>query len=103
MLHSCEVNIWSIGCVMYTFVGKLHFETSLTETSIRIKNDDYMIPLHINAVTTTLMKMLQPNLPAHPTQELLDGLHPFSYKIMEKGAEGLLQEPAADLLQQQLI
>ncbi|XP_026543908.1 serine/threonine-protein kinase PLK1 [Notechis scutatus] len=44
--HSFEVDIWSIGCIMYTLlVGKPPFETScLKETYIRIKNNAYTIP-----------------------------------------------------------
>lgn len=41
--HSFEVDIWSIGCIMYTLlVGKPPFETSsLKETYARIKKCEY--------------------------------------------------------------
>lgn len=41
--HSFEVDIWSIGCIMYTLLlGKPPFETnSLKETYSRIKKCDY--------------------------------------------------------------
>ncbi|XP_007433965.1 serine/threonine-protein kinase PLK1 [Python bivittatus] len=73
--HSFEVDIWSIGCIMYTLlVGKPPFETScLKETYIRIKNNAYTIPTHINPVAASLIqKMLQHDPAARPTiDELL--------------------------------
>uniref|UniRef100_A0A670Y1S4 Serine/threonine-protein kinase PLK n=1 Tax=Pseudonaja textilis TaxID=8673 RepID=A0A670Y1S4_PSETE len=74
--HSFEVDIWSIGCIMYTLlVGKPPFETScLKETYIRIKNNAYTIPTHINPVAASLIqKMLQHDPTARPTiDELLN-------------------------------
>ncbi|KAL4113809.1 hypothetical protein QTP88_017381 [Uroleucon formosanum] len=60
--HSFEVDVWSIGCIMYTLlVGKPPFETnSLKETYTRITRCDYNIPSHLNKNATTLIeKMLQ--------------------------------------------
>ena len=44
--HSFEVDIWSMGCIMYTMlVGKPPFETnSLKETYSKIKKCEYIIP-----------------------------------------------------------
>lgn len=74
--HSFEVDVWSIGCIMYTLlVGKPPFETScLKETYLRIKNNEYSIPKHINPVASSLIKkMLQPDPSARPTiHELLN-------------------------------
>ncbi|KAH0504204.1 Serine/threonine-protein kinase PLK1 [Microtus ochrogaster] len=74
--HSFEVDVWSIGCIMYTLlVGKPPFETScLKETYLRIKKNEYSIPKHINPVATALIqKMLQTDPTARPTiHELLD-------------------------------
>ncbi|XP_066546366.1 serine/threonine-protein kinase PLK1 [Amia ocellicauda] len=64
--HSFEVDIWSLGCILYTLlVGKPPFETScLKETYIRIKKNDYTVPRHINPVATALIKRM---LHADPT------------------------------------
>ncbi|TKC46548.1 serine/threonine-protein kinase PLK1 [Monodon monoceros] len=74
--HSFEVDVWSIGCIMYTLlVGKPPFETScLKETYLRIKKNEYSIPKHINPVAASLIqKMLQTDPTARPTiQELLN-------------------------------
>ncbi|KAK6468047.1 serine/threonine-protein kinase PLK1 [Huso huso] len=68
--HSFEVDIWSLGCILYTLlVGKPPFETScLEETYIRIKKNDYTVPRHINPVAAALMKkMLRADPTTRPT------------------------------------
>nr|XP_033770750.1 serine/threonine-protein kinase PLK1 [Geotrypetes seraphini] len=74
--HSYEVDVWSIGCIMYTLlVGKPPFETScLKETYMRIKKNDYSIPRHINPVAAALIqKMLRSDPATRPTiEELLN-------------------------------
>ncbi|XP_006892749.1 PREDICTED: serine/threonine-protein kinase PLK1 [Elephantulus edwardii] len=74
--HSFEVDVWSIGCIMYTLlVGKPPFETScLKETYLRIKKNEYSIPKHINPVAASLIqKMLQLDPSARPSiNELLN-------------------------------
>ncbi|XP_069065781.1 serine/threonine-protein kinase PLK1 [Pleurodeles waltl] len=73
--HSFEVDIWSLGCILYTLlVGKPPFETScLKETYMRIKKNEYTIPKHINPVAANLIsKMLQSDPNTRPTiDELL--------------------------------
>ncbi|VVC45273.1 Protein kinase, ATP binding site,Protein kinase domain,Serine/threonine-protein kinase, active site,POLO [Cinara cedri] len=60
--HSFEVDVWSIGCIMYTLlVGKPPFESnSLNETYGRITRCDYNIPPYVNKNATILInEMLQ--------------------------------------------
>ncbi|CAB1441904.1 unnamed protein product [Pleuronectes platessa] len=65
--HSYEVDIWSLGCILYTLlVGKPPFETScLKETYNRIKKNNYTIPWHINPAAAALIKRM---LHADPAQ-----------------------------------
>lgn len=68
--HSFEVDIWSIGCIMYTLlVGKPPFETqSLRETYDRIKKCQYGLPLTLKSPAVKLIKaMLQANPEKRPT------------------------------------
>lgn len=68
--HSFEVDIWSLGCILYTLlVGKPPFETScLKETYIRIKKNDYTVPRHITPVAASLIKkMLHADPSLRPT------------------------------------
>ncbi|XP_019876438.1 serine/threonine-protein kinase polo [Aethina tumida] len=58
--HSFEVDIWSIGCIMYTLLmGRPPFETSsLKETYSRIKKCDYKISSAISAPSKHMIKLM---------------------------------------------
>ncbi|KAI1724921.1 protein kinase domain-containing protein [Ditylenchus destructor] len=65
--HSYEVDIWAIGCILFTLlVGKPPFETdTLKETYNRIKNNKYTIPPRVGKNAADLItRLLAPN-PAH--------------------------------------
>ncbi|XP_017784304.1 PREDICTED: serine/threonine-protein kinase polo [Nicrophorus vespilloides] len=60
--HSFEVDIWSIGCIMYTLlIGRPPFETSsLKETYSKIKKCEYKLPPKIsNSAKEMIVTMLQ--------------------------------------------
>lgn len=74
--HSFEVDIWSIGCVMFTLlVGQPPFETkTLKDTYSKIKKCDYRLPqsLRKNAAEM-IVAMLQSDPERRPSvQECLD-------------------------------
>lgn len=74
--HSYEVDIWSIGCILYTLlVGRPPFETqTLKDTYTRIKKNEYHIPSRIGPVARSLIQKL---LQADPLQR------PSVNKILE--------------------
>ncbi|XP_046552418.1 serine/threonine-protein kinase PLK1-like [Haliotis rubra] len=60
--HSFEVDIWSLGCILYTLlVGKPPFETScLRDTYMKIKKNEYNIPSRVSLPARNLIaKMLK--------------------------------------------
>nr|CAD7424046.1 unnamed protein product [Timema monikensis] len=65
--HSYEVDVWSIGCIMYTLlIGKPPFETSsLKETYSRIKKCDYFIPSSVK-LSAPALKMITNTLQTDP-------------------------------------
>lgn len=74
--HSYEVDVWSLGCIVYTLlVGKPPFETNdLKETYRKIRHNDYSVPSHIpHDAKQFIDKMLQSNPDKRPTmQQILD-------------------------------
>lgn len=74
--HSFEVDIWSIGCVMYTLlVGQPPFETkTLKDTYTKIKKCDYRVPNFMRkSAASMVIAMLQSNPDKRPTiRQLFD-------------------------------
>ncbi|CAG9858937.1 unnamed protein product [Phyllotreta striolata] len=67
--HSFEVDIWSIGCIMYTLlIGRPPFETnSLKETYSRIRKCQYRINVNISSPSKhMIMLMLQSQPESRP-------------------------------------
>lgn len=67
--HSYEVDIWSIGCVMYTLlVGTPPFETkNLKDTYSKIRKCDYRLPSNLRKTAADMIiAMLQSNPEKRP-------------------------------------
>ena len=58
--HSYEVDVWSIGCIMYTLlVGKPPFETqTLKDTYKRIRANEYHVPSKVGPLAKQLIRKL---------------------------------------------
>ncbi|CAL8071770.1 unnamed protein product [Orchesella dallaii] len=69
--HSFEVDIWSMGCILYTLLfGKPPFETnSLRDTYTKIRRGDYYIPTSriSNSTRNLITRMLQVEPSLRPT------------------------------------
>jgi len=68
--HSYEVDVWSLGCILYTLlVGKPPFETqTLKDTYSRIKRNEYHIPSKIGPLARNLItKLLQSDPTKRPS------------------------------------
>lgn len=80
--HSYEVDIWSVGCVMYTLLaGKPPFETkTLKETYGRIRKCEYKLPSAVRAsAADMIVAMLQPYPEKRPSVDKL-----FTFEFMAK-------------------
>lgn len=65
--HSYEVDIWSLGCIMYTLlVGSPPFETSSLKTTYnKIRNNEYYLPTRLDPCASKLIKKLLHPLPEY--------------------------------------
>jgi len=74
--HSYEVDVWSLGCILYTLlVGKPPFETqTLKDTYSRIKKNEYHIPSRIGPLARNLIQRLLMHDPCQrpPVKEILE-------------------------------
>ncbi|XP_071547692.1 serine/threonine-protein kinase PLK1 [Panulirus ornatus] len=72
--HSYEVDVWSVGCILYTLlVGKPPFETqTLKDTYMRIKKNEYHIPSRIGPLARSLIqRLLQGDPTRRPNVDLI--------------------------------
>lgn len=72
--HSFEVDIWSIGCILFTLiVGHPPFETpTLKETYVRIKKNEYHVPSTVSSPARNLIRrMLQQEPEKRPNIEAI--------------------------------
>ncbi|XP_053982564.1 serine/threonine-protein kinase polo [Hylaeus volcanicus] len=102
--HSYEVDIWSIGCIMYTLlVGTPPFETSsLRETYARIKQVQYNIPVHINTIAVNMItNMLQGNPSKRPSigKLIKDPFFTCGYMPQSLPLSCLTMAPRLDMLE----
>ncbi|GAB6019425.1 Serine/threonine-protein kinase plk1 [Chamberlinius hualienensis] len=72
--HSFEVDVWSLGCIIYTLlVGRPPFETSnLKETYAKIKKNEYEIPNRVPPLARNLIQsLLHPDPTKRPSMDTI--------------------------------
>lgn len=94
--HSYEVDIWSLGCIMYTLlVGQPPFETkSMKETFVKIRNCDFNLPSILRKTAAKMIiEMLQSNPDERPTAGQL-----LQFEFLAQESSGLHSEVTACLV-----
>jgi len=99
--HSYEVDIWSLGCILYTLlVGKPPFETqTLKDTYNRIKKNEYHVPSRVGPLAKQLItKLLQhdPHLRPSVTEILKDDFLTLGYMPQRLPVSCLTMAPRFD-------
>ncbi|GFG30472.1 hypothetical protein Cfor_12781 [Coptotermes formosanus] len=102
--HGQEVDVWSIGCIMFTLlVGKPPFEaTTLQETCCRIKQCEYCVPAALSTCATDMIKrILVKNPSARPTvNDLIQDLFfTNGYTPLSLPSSCLVMAPKFDVLE----
>lgn len=102
--HSFEVDIWSIGCVMFTLlVGQPPFETkSLKDTYSRIRKCEYRLPQSLKKLPADMIIAMLQSDPAKrpPVQECLKHEFITNYHIPKSLPVSCLTcEPRLDQLE----
>merc|ERR1719423_389655 len=104
--HSFEVDIWSIGCILYTLlVGKPPFETqTLKDTYTRIRRNEDHIPTKLSQEARNLITRLLQGDPAHRPnceQILQDPFFTSGYRPTRLPVSCLTMTPRFDQRHQQ--
>jgi len=99
--HSYEVDIWSIGCIMYTLlVGKPPFETqTLKDTYNRIRKNEYHIPSRVGPLANSLIvRLLQDDPKKRPTIDVMlrDDFMSYGYMPQNLPVSCLTMAPRFD-------
>ncbi|KAL2719422.1 serine/threonine-protein kinase polo [Vespula squamosa] len=102
--HSYEVDVWSIGCIMYTLlVGKPPFETSsLKETYNRIKQVQYRTPSHLSKPAMAMITSMLQGTPSKrpPVSKLMkDFFFTSGYLPTSLPLSCLTMAPRLDMLE----
>ncbi|KAI4502511.1 hypothetical protein M0802_002423 [Mischocyttarus mexicanus] len=102
--HSYEVDVWSIGCIMYTLlVGKPPFETSsLKETYDRIKQVQYKTPSHLSKPAMNMITNMLQGIPSKrpPVSKLIkDVFFSSGYLPTSLPLSCLTMAPRLDMLE----
>jgi len=100
--HSYEVDVWSLGCILYTLlVGKPPFETqTLKDTYTKIKKNEYHIPSRVGPLARALIQRLlqhEPTKRPSVAEILKDDFMTMGYLPPRLPVSCLTMEPRFDM------